>query len=143
MLSCMPGSGGVVSYPWVQAGSQVRVDPGLGSYGAVAPAVEKELRGLAHEIPDEQIERDKPGHRGLFLGELRGILAACDAGDPDDPRWYELKLRALDRMAKLLRVYEADAPSVKAGPGDARILASQAAAALAELEASLAETRSA
>lgn len=131
-----------MSYPWVREGTQVQMSAGTKGYGSLAPAVEKELRGLAHEIPDEQIEKDKPGHRGLFLAELRGILALCDQGDPDDPRWPELRLRALDRMAKLLRVYEPDAPAQRQGPGDSRILASQAAAALDALEASLAETRS-
>jgi hypothetical protein len=128
-----------MSYPWVReqgAGTVVQ-----GSFGSQAPAVQARIKDLPHEIRDEDFERDKPGYRGFLLQELRGVLALCDQGDEDDPRWPELRLRALDRVAKLLRVYEPDAPSVKAGPGDARILAGRAAAALKELETSLAETR--
>lgn len=133
-----------MSYPWVESGTRKLLwDPESGSFGSQAPAVERALRGVAHEIGDEQIERDKPGHRGFILAELRGILAVCDQGDPDDPRWLELRLRCLDRVAKLLRVYEADAPTQKQGPGDARILVDEAMRKLAELETSLAETRSA
>lgn len=128
------------TYPWVkEPGSQVSVNPG--SYGSNEAAVRAAVAALPHEITDEQIERDKPGHRGLFLAELRGILDRCNSGDPDDPRWDELRLRTLDRFAKLARIYEPDAPSQKQGPGNPRDLANQAAAALVELEASLAETR--
>ena len=139
-----------MSYPWVreQGAGTVSEDAvggrGLlvqGSFGSQAPAAQARIKDLPHEIRDEDIERDKPGYRGFLLQELRGVLALCDQGDEDDPRWPELRLRALDRVAKLLRVYEPDAPSVKAGPGDARILAGRAAAALKELETSLAETR--
>lgn len=128
-----------MSYPWVTNAPQVQV-----GYGTVAPAVERELRGLAHEIRDEDLERDKAGYRGLFLSQLKGILDRCDTGNdmsPDDPRWDELRLRALDRFAKLARVYEADAPKQKQGPGNPRDLANAAAAALIEIEESLAETR--
>jgi hypothetical protein len=124
-----------MSYPWVQASAQVQ------AYGPVAPAIEREIRGLAHEIPDEQIEKDKPGNRGLFLRELQGIINRCDNGDPDDPRWDELRLRALDRLAKLTRIYEPDTPATNAGPGDARILAAAAARQLLELEQSLSQQR--
>lgn len=131
-----------VSYPWVN-GSNELSDSGS-SFGTTAPVVQariKDASGLAHEITDEQIERDKAGNRGLFMAEFRKILADCDQGDQDDPRWHELRLRTLDRMAKLTRVYEPDAPTVRQGPGDPRILAGQAAAFLTEMEASLAETR--
>jgi hypothetical protein len=128
-----------VSYPWAREREMVA----RGSFGSQAPAVERELRGLAHEVTDEMLERDKAGYRGIFLAQLQGILERCDDGNPDDPRWDELRLRALDRLAKLTRIYESEAPVSKQGPGDPRILAGQAAAALAELEASLAETRSA
>lgn len=133
-----------MSYPWVTG--QQSVDEGKrtqvqGSYGVLAPAAERDLRGLAHEIRDEDLERDKAGYRGIFLTQLQGILSRCDNGDEDDPRWDELRLRCLDRLAKLTRVYEADAPAGKQGPGDPRALARQAAHALTELEASLAETR--
>lgn len=132
---------GPSSYPWVRRdddpprvreGAPVTWDPG--SYGSNAAAVERRVRDLPHEIRDEDIERDKPGYRGLFLAQFQGILARCDLGDPDDPRWDELRLRCLDRMGKLLRVFEADAAAVRQGPADARILAGQAAAALTELE---------
>jgi hypothetical protein len=133
-----------MSYPWVRKDDDPPWVNGAAvatSYGTMAPAAERELRGLAHEIRDEDIERDKPGYRGLFLAQLKGILDRCDDGDPEDPRWDELRLRCLDRFAKLARVYEPDAPGVKAGPGNPRDLADRAAAQLVELEASLAETR--
>jgi hypothetical protein len=131
-----------MAYPWVEPSQRNSVawDP-QGSYGPAAPALEARIKALPHEIRDEDIERDKAGHRGLFLAEFRKVLELCDQGDPDDPRWSELRLRTLDRMGKLLRVYEPDAPTVRSGPTDARILAGQAAAALLDLEASLAETR--
>ena len=122
-----------MSYPWVkEPGSQVQV--------AVA-AVEARIRDLPHEITDEQIERDKAGNRGVFMAEFRKILADCDRGDPDDPRWHELRLRCLKEMARLTRVYEADAPTQKQGPGNPRDLANAAAADLVQLEESLRETR--
>jgi hypothetical protein len=133
-----------MSYPWVTTNPSVDEGSGSrvqGSFGVLGPAAERDLRGLAHEIRDEDLERDKAGYRGIFLHELRGILARCDNGDEDDPRWDELRLRCLDRLAKLTRIYEADAPASKQGPGDPRALARQAAHALTELEASLAETR--
>jgi hypothetical protein len=123
----------------VDTRAQVTVNPG--SYGSNEAAVRAAVANLPHEIRDEDIERDKPGYRGLFLAQFQAVLTRCDTGDPDDPRWDELRLRTLDRMAKLLRVYEADAPGVKQGPGNPRDLANQAALALVELEASLAETR--
>lgn len=131
-----------MSYPWVNGSEELSVAGS--SFGSASPAVAARITqasGLAHEITDDQIERDKAGNRGLFMAEFRKILADCDNGDPDDPRWHELRLRTLDRMAKLTRVYEADAPNTKQGPGDSRILAGQAAAFLTEMEASLAETR--
>lgn len=141
-----------MSYPWVRRdddpprvreGAPVAWDPAElrssagpagASFGSTSAAVEQRIRDLPHEIRDEDIERDKPGHRGLFLAEFRKILDDCDRGDPDDPRWHELRLRCLDRMGKLLRVFEPDAPTAKQGPADARLLADQAAAALLELE---------
>lgn len=111
------------------------------SYGRAGGGVERAVRELPHEIRDEDIERDKPGHRGLFLAQFQGILDRCDQGDPDDPRWDELRLRCLDRMAKLLRVYEPDPARVKTGPGNPADLARQAAAALTALEQSLLATR--
>jgi hypothetical protein len=123
------------SYPWVN-GQAPTV-----SYGTAAAAVRARIAELPHAIRDEDIERDKAGHRGLFLEELRGILDRCNSGDPDDPRWDELRLRTLDRFAKLARIFEPDAPTQKKGPGDQRVLADQASRALSELEASLSETR--
>lgn len=120
----------------MQPGQQVTV-----ASSVTVPSVESQIRGLAHEITDEHIERDKAGNRGLFMAELRKILADCDNGDPDDPRWHELRLRTLDRMAKLTRVYEPDTAKPQAGPGDARLLAAQAARALDELEQTRTEQR--
>jgi len=133
-----------MSYPWVREQRSVDEAPSPqhpSSYGTLAPAVVKDLRGMAHEIRDEDLERDKPGYRGIFLHELQGILRRCDGGDPEDPRWDELRLRCLDRLAKLTRVYESDAPGVRQGPGNPADLARAAAAALVELEESLSETR--
>jgi hypothetical protein len=135
------GGAGIVAYPWVaESGGPVAVEPVAG-FGTRGPVLDALLKTLPHEVRDADIERDKAGHRGLFLAEFRKILADCDAGDPDDPRWHELRLRTLDRMAKLLRVYEPDLPAAKQGPGNPKDLANAAAAALVELEASLAETR--
>lgn len=132
------GSRVLVSYPWVREGAGTVVQ---GSFGSQAPAVEARIKQLPHEIRDEDIERDKPGYRGFLLQELRGVLQLCDQGDEDDPRWPELRLRALDRVAKLLRVYEPDAPAVRQGPGNPADLVRAAAEKLKELEQSLAETR--
>ena len=126
-----------MSYPWVQGAGTVDIS----SYGPAAPALDRQIRQMPREIRDEDIERDKAGHRGLFLEQFQTVLERCDNGDPDDPRWDELRLRTLDRMAKLLRVYEADAPGGKQGPGNPKDLANQAAAFLDEMEESLAETR--
>jgi hypothetical protein len=130
-----------MSYPWVNGSEKLSVEDSS-SFGTASPVVAAKIKELMpHEITDDQIERDKAGNRGLFMAEFRKILADCDQGDQDDPRWHELRLRTLDRMAKLTRVYEPDAPGLKQGPGDPRILAGQAAAFLSEMEASLAETR--
>lgn len=128
-----------MSYPWVNGSRDMSVRDS--SFGTTSPAVEAKIKDLPHEITDEHIERDKAGHRGLFLEQLKGIWDRCDAGDPDDPRWDELRLRTLDRFAKLARIYEADAPGTKQGPGNPRDLARAAAEKLTELEESLRETR--
>ena len=130
-----------MSYPWVNGSKDLSVGDSA-SFGTASPAVQARIKELLpHEITDEQIERDKAGNRGLFMAEFRKILADCDQGDPEDPRWHELRLRTLDRMAKLTRVYEADAPTAKQGPGNPKDLANAAAAFLKEMEESLAETR--
>lgn len=124
-----------MSYPWVHPDARMLA-------GSVDLAtVEQDLRGLPHRITDEQIEKDKAGNRGLFLAQFLSILDRCDNGDPDDPRWDELRLRCLKEMARLTRVYEPDAPTVKQGAGNPKDLADAAAAALVELEASLTATR--
>lgn len=133
-----------MSYPWVKVEPDVLKDQPV-PYGTVAPRIHaavqqlaeglgEDRRGMAHEMPDEVIEDQKPGNRGLMLTELQGILGRCADGDPEDPRWDELRLRALDRMARLLRLYQPDKPRERHGAGDPRLLASQAARILEELE---------
>jgi hypothetical protein len=103
----------------------------------MAPRIQADVSRLAQEMPDDIIEAQKPGNRGLMLAELQGILQRCADGDPEDPRWDELRLRTLDRMARLLRLYQADKPRESRGAGDPRLLASQAARILEELEGRL------
>jgi hypothetical protein len=119
--------------------SEVRWDPHtLPGYGVTAPQIQRQLRALPPEVDDDLIEAQKPGNRGIMLSELQGILALCAEGDPDDPRWSELKLRCLDRMAKLLRLYEPQkSDDSGAGGLDPRALAASAAAVLDALEAKL------
>lgn len=108
-------------------------------YGSSAPAVRDRVERLLPEISDEVIEAQKAGNRALMLSELQGILSRCDEGDPQDPRWDELRLRCLDRFAKLARIYESDAPRDRQGPGDPRLLRVQAARFLEDLAAKVAE----
>jgi hypothetical protein len=124
------------AYPWVKVEPDT-LNPGPVPYGTVAPRIQAAAQQLAHEMPDEVIEDQKPGNRGLMLAELQGILSRCADGDPEDPRWDELRLRALDRMARLLRLYQPDKPRERVGAGDPRLLASQAARILEELEGRL------
>jgi hypothetical protein len=132
-LLCMCGWGCQVSYPWVKVEPGVLKDPPV-PYGTVAPRIHAAVEQLALEMPDEAIEAQKPGNRGLMLSELQGILRRCADGDPEDPRWDELRLRTLDRMARLLRLYQPDQPRERQGAGDPRLLAAQAARILEELE---------
>jgi hypothetical protein len=107
-------------------------------FGSRAPAIQARIRELAHEVTDTVIEEQKPGNRGLMLNSIKEILAQCEDGDPDDPRWAELKLRALDRMAKLLRLYEPQAAEDKPqGDLDRERLMQGALASLDEMEAKL------
>lgn len=125
-------------YPWVKVEPDVLKSQPV-PYGTVAPRIHAAVAAMAHEMPDEVIEAQKPGNRGLMLTELQGILSRCADGDPEDPRWDELRLRTLDRMARLLRLYQPDLPRERRGAGDPRILASAAARILAELEGRLTE----
>lgn len=124
------------SYPWVKVEPDT-LTSGPVPYGTVAPRIQAAVQQMAHEMPDEVIEAQKPGNRGLMLSELQGILGRCADGDPEDPRWDELRLRTLDRMARLLRLYQPDQPRERQGAGDPRLLASQAARILEELEGRL------
>lgn len=133
MFGCMcPDRRRVVSYPWVKVEPSTLKDPV--PYGTVAPRIRDSIADLPHEIPDELIEEQKPGNRGFMLAQIQAILARCDDGNPEDPRWDELRLRALDRFARLARVYQGDEPKARRGPGDPRILAAAAARILDELE---------
>lgn len=123
---------------------EVRWEPGqLGqpdpfSYGQQAPRELSVLRGLAAEMTDEDIERQKPGNRGLMLSELQGILQRCrEQADehPGDPRWDELVLRTLDRLAKLMRLYEVSGPGEREGDVDRVRMAQKVALDLEALEA--------
>ena len=122
---------------------EVRWEPGaLGveagsSFGRDASGVLASLRGLAVEVTDEDVEVQRAGNRGLMLAELRGILARCrEQGleSPGDPRWDELALRALDRLAKLMRLYEVSGPRVREGDVDRVRMAQRVALDLEALE---------
>jgi len=122
---------------------EVRWEPGqLGqtdpsSYGRQAPAELSVLKGLAAELTDEAIEQQKPGNRGLMLSELLGILRRCQEqgeDNPGDPRWDELKLRTLDRLAKLTRLYEGQGPREREGDVDRVRMAQRVALDLEALE---------
>lgn len=120
--------------------SRVRWEPdqlGLAGGPTLVPRV---LRELAAEIPDEAVEEQKPGNRGLMLQALQGILHRCEVRadeDPGDPRWPELELRTLDRLAKLMRLYEAQAPRSREGDVDRARMQQRAAGDLAALEAKI------
>lgn len=122
------------SYPWIKVESGGLKEPEPVPYGTVAPRIQADVQRWAQEMPDEVIEEQKPGNRGLMLAELQGILARCSDGDEQDPRWDELRLRTLDRMARLLRLYQPDAPRDRGGLSDPRLLAARAARLLDELE---------
>jgi len=110
------------------------------SFGQQAPQELAVLADLAPEITDEQIEASKPGNRGLMLEELRGILNRCRAGTedfPGDPRWDELRLRTLDRLAKLTRAYEPQAPRDREGDVDRVRLAARIHADIEFLESKM------
>lgn len=128
-----------MSYPWVKVEPDT-LNPRPEPYGVLAPRIQAAVAAMAQEMPDETIEAQKPGNRGLMLAELQGILSRCADGDPEDPRWDELRLRTLDRLARLLRLYQPDQPRERLGAGDPRLLASQAARILEELEARGLET---
>lgn len=128
----MPIQGVTVAYPWIKVEPETLkvVEP----YGTLAPRITAAVQQMAQEMPDEVIEAQKPGNRGLMLQELQGILGRCADGDPEDPRWDELRLRTLDRMARLLRLYQPDQPRERPGAGDPRLLVAQASRILDELE---------
>src|SRR5262245_46977155 len=135
----VPGSVDMSAYPWVSEQGQGAVE--RRPYGAVSPALEAKLRGIPLEITDEEIDRLRPGHRGKQLERLEEIISACDNPDFfDDPRWLDLKLRAMDRVAKLLHLYDPDPPKVRQGPGNPADLARQASLALDSIQESLSLT---
>lgn len=92
----------------------------------------------AREITDEQVEQGKAKHRGLILEQLLYTLSRCDEHDGDDPRYLEIRLRTLDRLARLTRVYEPQSAEKGAqGDLDRARLVDAAAATLDALEAKL------
>ena len=122
--------------------SRVRWEPDqLGRQGAYGSVTSLPVpRGMAQEMPDELIEEQKPANRGLMLQALQGILQRCAMQaeeDPGDPRWPELELRTLDRLAKLARLYEGQGPRSREGDLDRARMQQQAAVALDALEAKM------
>lgn len=107
------------------------------SFGRQAPRELSVLRGLGSEVSDEDVEAQKPGNRGLMLTELQGILRRCRVqgeDNPGDPRWDELALRTLDRLAKLMRLYEVSGVRVREGDVDRVRMQARVAADLEVLE---------
>ena len=58
------------------------------------------------EVTDLMIAESKAQYRGLVLEQLLEIMARCESADADDPRWTKLRLDALDRVMKLLKLVE-------------------------------------
>lgn len=88
------------------------------------------------ELTDEAIERGKAANRGLVAEQLARIVRVCERFEDDDPRYLEIHLRAIDRFARLARVFEAEVSSDKrSGDLDRGRLVSKALADLDALEA--------
>jgi hypothetical protein len=90
---------------------------------------------MVAEVTDEQVEAQKPGNRAWILDQLRVVLEVAAEANPDDPRFLKIRLDALDRIAKILRVLEPQGARDREGDVDRERLVAAAAAALVELEA--------
>jgi hypothetical protein len=73
---------------------------------------------LATELTDEQVQQQQPAIRGQLIQRLERMYALVeselDRGELEahqDPRFFELGLRIIDREAKLYRLL--DAPKVQ------------------------------
>ena len=97
------------------------------------------------ELTDEDIERMAPAVRGLVAKRLESLYRECQERLEDaepghqDARWAELKLRCLDRQAKLFRL---DRLVVQAGEEEdsaAEVARSAQKALVARVAASLDE----
>jgi hypothetical protein len=65
--------------------------------------VPSQLR-VALEVTDAMILESKARYRGLVLEQLLEIMHTCEAADAGDPRWTKLRLDALDRIMRLLKL---------------------------------------
>lgn len=99
--------------------------------------VARKLSGMVAEVTDEQVELQKPGNRAWVLDQLRLVLDVASDADPDDPRFLKIRLDALDRIAKILKIVEPQGGRDREGDLDRERLVAAAAAALVELEGKL------
>lgn len=110
----------------------------LGDWGRSGPsgvgAVARTLQGVLAEVSDEQVESQLPGNRAWVLDQLRLVLEVASEV-PDDPRMLKIRLDALDRIARILRVALPQAARLREGDLDRVRLVAAAVAALEELEA--------
>jgi hypothetical protein len=65
--------------------------------------VPSQLR-VALEVTDAMILESKARYRGLVLEQLLEIMKTCEEADGADPRWTKLRLDALDRIMRLLKL---------------------------------------
>lgn len=129
-------------YPWERAAESLQNVSVPTEYGTSsrwgphgAPEVAKTLASMVSEVTDEAVEAQKPGNRAWILEQLRTVLQVAAEADPDDPRFLKIRLDALDRMARILRVEQPQGAREREGDLDRERLVAAAAAALQELEA--------
>lgn len=87
-------------------------------------------------VTDARIEAEKAANRGLILDELMLVLKICrdEGAVSGDPRFLDLRIRTVDRLSKLLRLYEPETPvPADAGDVDRQRMVSAAAQSLDEL----------
>jgi hypothetical protein len=93
-------------------------------------------------VTDARIEADKAANRGLVVDRLLGILQICseEAQATGDPRYLDLEIRAIDRLARILRLHEPQQQELKGSPELDRLrMVTTVAAGLDELAAKIGE----
>lgn len=90
---------------------------------------------LGTELTDSAVEAGKAANRALIVNQLARIVAVCERFEDDDPRYLEIHLRAIDRFARIARVFEPEAPKSRSGDLDRERLVTKALADLDALEA--------